>query len=79
MKIRVRLFGTLGRDFPDYEPATGFEIEIAENAKVGDLLVHLKIAESRGAVVALNGRIVKPDDILQGGVVVHVFQSVFGG
>ena len=27
MKIRVRLFGTLGRDIPDYEPATGFEKE----------------------------------------------------
>jgi len=79
MKIRVRLFGTLGRNFPDHEPATGFEIEIVEKAKVGDLLLHLKIAESQGAVVALNGRIMKPDDILHGGAVVHVFQSVFGG
>ena len=79
MKIRVRLFGTLGRDFPDYEPATGFEIEIPENAKVGDLLVHLKIAESQRAVVAINGRLMKPDDILQSGTAVQVFQSVFGG
>jgi len=79
MKIRVRLFGTLGRNFPDHEPAAGFEIEIAENAKVGDLLVHLKIGNSHGAVVALNGRIMKPDDILQNGAAVHVFQSVFGG
>lgn len=79
MKISVRLFGTLGRDFPDHDPATGFEIEIAENATVVDLLVHLKVAESRGAVVAVNGKIMKPDDILPGGAVVNVFQSVFGG
>ena len=79
MKIRVRLFGTLGRDFPDYEPATGFEIEIPENAKVGDLLAHLEIAESHRAVVAINGKIMKPDDILQSGAAVHVLQSVFGG
>ena len=79
MKIRVRLFGTLGRDFPDYEPATGFEIEIPENAKVGELLAHLKIAEFHRAVVAINGRLMKPDDILQSGAAVHVFQSVFGG
>jgi sulfur carrier protein ThiS len=79
MKIRVRLFGTLGRDFPDYEPATGFEIEIGENATVGDLLAHLKIAESHKAFVAINSRIMKPDDILQSGTAVHIFQSVFGG
>ena len=79
MKISVRLFGTLGKDFPDYEPATGFEIEIPENATVGDLLAHLKIAESHRAVVAINGRIMKPDDILQSGAAVQVFQSVFGG
>ena len=79
MKIRVRLFGTLGRDFPDYEPATGFEIEIAEGAVIGDLLAHLKIVESHRPVVAINGRIMKPDDILQSGTAVHVFQPVFGG
>ena len=79
MKIRVKLFGTLGRDFPDYQPATGFEIEIQENAKVGDLLAHLKIVESDRPVVAINGRIMKPDDILQSGTAVQVFQSVFGG
>lgn len=79
MKIRVRLFGTLGRDFPDYQPATGFEIEIPENATVGDLLAHLKIAESHKPVVAINGRIMKPNDCLQSGTAVQVFQSVFGG
>ena len=79
MKIRVRLFGTLGRDFPDYEPATGFEIEIPENAKVGDLLAHLKIGGSHRPVVAINGRIMRPDDILHSGAAVHVLQSVFGG
>lgn len=79
MKIRVRLFGTLGRDFPDYRPATGFEIEIAENARVGDLLAYLKITESHKAFAAINSRIMKPDDILQSGTVVNVFQSVFGG
>ena len=79
MKIRVRLFGTLGKDFPDYDTATGFEIEIAENATVGDLLAHLKIAESHRPVVAKDGRIMKPDDIMQSGTAVQVFQSVFGG
>jgi sulfur carrier protein ThiS len=79
MKIRVRLFGTLGRDFPDYQPATGFEIEIPEYATASDLLAHLKIVESHRPVVAINGRIMKPDDILQSGAAVQVFQSVFGG
>ena len=79
MKIRVRLFGTLGRDFPDYEPATGLEIEIPENATVGGFLAHLEIAESHRPVVAINGRIMRPDDILPSGATVHVLQAVFGG
>ena len=79
MKIRVRLFGTLGRNFPDHDPATGFKMDIAENATAADLLVRLKFAESHGAVVAVNGKILKPDDILPGGAVVNVIQSVFGG
>jgi len=79
MKIGVRLFGTLGRDFPDHDSATGLEIDIAENATVVDLLAQLKFAESRGAVVAVKGKIMKPDDILPAGAVVNVFQSVFGG
>jgi sulfur carrier protein ThiS len=79
MKIRVRLFGTLGNNFPDHDPAAGFEIEIAEHARVGDLLAYLKITESHKAFVAINSRIMKPDDILQSGTAVHIFQSVFGG
>jgi len=79
MKIRVRLFGTLGKNFPDYEPATGLEIEIPENATVDELLAYLKITESHGPVVAINGRIMRPEDVLPSGAAAVVFQSVFGG
>ena len=79
MKISVRLFGTLARDFPGYHRAAGLEVEIPENATAGDLLFQLKFAESRSAVVAVNGKLMKPDDILPAGAIVNVFQSVFGG
>ena len=79
MKIRVKLFGTLSYDHPCYRPGKGLEIDIPPNAKVDDLLGHLKIAESQGIVVTINGRIMKSDDTLQSGADVHVFQSVFGG
>jgi hypothetical protein len=32
MKVKVRLFGTLGKKFPDHDPLNGFEIEIPEEA-----------------------------------------------
>ena len=79
MKIRIRLFGTLRKDFPDVEAAAGFELEITENANVSDLLAQLSIGGSRRAVAAINGRIMKPDDTLKSGDTVHVFESVFGG
>jgi len=51
IKIKVKLFGTLGQRFPDYSPEKGLEVEISEGASVGDLLAHLKISGHQGGIV----------------------------
>ena len=79
MKVRIKLYGTLSLRVRGYEHSRGIEIELAEGATVKDLLDHLKISESQGAVVTIGGRIRKAGDKIPDGVHARVFQSVGGG
>jgi sulfur carrier protein ThiS len=79
MKVRVSLYGTLGRDVPGYRHTTGIDVNIADGATVGDLLDHLKILQSRGAAVSVNGRILGADAGLTDGSHAKIFQTVHGG
>ena len=79
MKMRVKLFGTLRERFPDYRHQQGIEVEVPDGATAKDLLSFLKISESSGAVVAIEGRILKRDDKMQHGAQVYVFQAIHGG
>jgi len=79
MKIRVRLFGTLPRQYPDYDPSQGFEVEIPDGAKVKDLLARLEIFASDGGMVTVDNLVALDDDALKDGVSVRIFQTAFGG
>jgi len=79
MKVRIKLYGTLSLQVPGYQHSQGIEIELPEGATVNDLLAHLKISKSLGAVVAVDGRILKADDKIPAEAHASVFQSVHGG
>jgi sulfur carrier protein ThiS len=69
----------LSQDIPDYHHAEGIEVEIPDGATVKDLLARLEISEKQGAVVVVEGQILKADDTMRGEVPVHVLQSLSGG
>ena len=79
MKVTVKLYGTWRERFPGYQHSQGIEVEIPEGATVQDLLALLEISESQGAVVIMEGRVLKADDQMRGGVPVNIFQSIRGG
>lgn len=79
MIVKVRLFGTLGKQFPDHDPLNGFEVDIADNASVGDLLDYLQIPKSKIGLVSVQGRLVKAGKILKPGDFVRIFRPIFGG
>ena len=79
MRITAKLYGTLSQQFPDYRHSEGIEVEIPDGATVKDLLARLGISESKGAVVAMEGRILRGDDTLRHGVPVQVFNAIHGG
>lgn len=79
MNVAVKLFGTLVQHLPGYDPEAGMDVQIPDGARVKDLLVHLGILGSKGFIVAAKGRLLKPDDELENGDSVQIFQSVLGG
>jgi sulfur carrier protein ThiS len=79
MRITAKLYGTLSQQFPEYRHSEGIEVEIPDGATVNDLLALLEISESKGAVVAMEGRILKQDDTIRRGVPVQVFNAIHGG
>jgi sulfur carrier protein ThiS len=79
MKVRVRLFGTFRQRFAAYQHGQGMEVEIPEEATVKDLLTLLDLSGSRGAVVIVEGRVLKADDRLQPGAPVDIMQAMGGG
>jgi sulfur carrier protein ThiS len=79
MRITAKLYGTLSKQFPDYRHSEGIEVEIPDGATVKDLLVLLEISESKKAVVAMEGRILKGDDTIRHGVPVQIFNAIHGG
>ena len=79
MKIKVRLFGTLGNQFPDHDPMDGFEVDIPDNVSVGDLLDQLQLPKSKIGLVSVQGRLVKTTKILKPNDFVRIFRPIFGG
>ncbi|CAB1065752.1 hypothetical protein D1BOALGB6SA_10551 [Olavius sp. associated proteobacterium Delta 1] len=79
MKLRIKLYGTLGPRVPGYRHSEGIQVELPDGATVNDLLTRLKISESEGAVVSIEGRLRKTDDKLSDGAQAQVFQTIHGG
>ena len=79
MKVKVSLYGTLGRRVPGYRHSQGIVVELQDGATVNELLVFLGISESQKAVVEINGRIQKANDEIPFGAHAKVFQPMHGG
>jgi len=79
MNIRVKLFGTFRQLLPEYDAQQGIEIDIHDGMTVSELLEHLGILKTGGAIVEMDGRILKADSRLQKDRVVKLFNVMSGG
>lgn len=79
MKVKVKLFGTLGQNISGYKLSQEIEFEIPDGATVKDLLACLEIPEFQGVVIITEGKVLKPDDVIQDGALVNVMQAIRGG
>lgn len=79
MKVRIKLFSILREYVPDYNPHRGLEADLADGAKVSDLLIHLGIPVTEAPVVTCNGLVLQQGDTIQKESSIEIFQSVAGG
>lgn len=77
--VTVKLYGALPERFPDYDPADGIVVRLAPDARVRDLNDYLKLTPEDAGVVALDGRVAGPEDILTDGASIKIFQKAYGG
>jgi sulfur carrier protein ThiS len=79
VKVKVKLFGTLGQKKSGYRHSQEIEAEIPDGATAKDLLAHLEIPVSQGIIIIVDGKVLKADDVIQDGVHVNVMQAIGGG
>jgi sulfur carrier protein ThiS len=79
MQLKVKLYGTLCQRFPGYKRSEGLDLEMPDGTTVKDLLARLHITKPQGALVIMEGRVLKADDAVQSGVPVNMLQAIQGG
>lgn len=79
MVITVKLYGWFRLNQPDYDVRTGLRVELPEGACAKDLLIHLGISESQGALIWVGDKRVPLDYALVDNLEVKIMQMAHGG
>ena len=79
MKVKVQLFGVLGKKIPEFASPEGVEIELPDGSSAEDLLSYLKVSEDWGVAVSMDSRILKNNDPMRDGAEIRLLQTVHGG
>ncbi len=79
MVITVKLYGLFQLNQPDYDARTGLRVALPEGACAKDLLAHLGISESQGALMWVGDKRVSLDDALVNNQEVKIMQMAYGG
>ena len=77
--VRVRLFVTLRRYYPDLGIGEAMPIELDDGATVGDLIEHLRLPVDVVKVVFVEGVVRGEGHLLADGDEVNMFPPVGGG
>ena len=79
IRVNVRLFATLRRFYPDYDPKNGIDVKAEEGTTIETLIRTLQLPESEARVILINGRSKKITDLITDGDQVNIFTPLGGG
>jgi sulfur carrier protein ThiS len=79
LHLTVKVYGTLEKHIPGYNPKTGCSVQLASPSTVADLIACLGIPSKRVGIVSVNGQLAKKADVLPNRALVKVFHPIFGG
>lgn len=77
--VTVKLYGTLPWQVQDYDPEKGVTLELAQGACVSDLTAALSMSAEEGVVVAMAGRVARPEDPIEDMALIRIFPVAHGG
>lgn len=79
IRVNVRLFATLRRFFPDYDPEKGIDVNVEEGSTVQNLIQTLQLPEKEARVILINGKSKNQTDTITDGDQVNIFTPLGGG
>jgi len=77
--VRVKLFATLRRHYPDMGIGEAMPVELPDGATIGQLIEHLSVPANEVKVVFVNGIVQQEEYALNDGDEVGIFPPVGGG
>ena len=77
--VNVKLFATLTRNFPDYDPRKGIEVDMKEGASFEDLLQTLNLSRNEARSIYVNGIPKTMTDLIMDRDQIKIFTLIVGG
>lgn len=79
IRVKAKLFATLRRLFPDYDPNEGIHVTLEEGSTIEDLIEALKLPANEARVILVGGISKKLSDPVKDGDQVNIFTPLGGG
>lgn len=79
MKIYVKVYATLRRYVPGYDPSRGLELELEEGSNVGEIIRKLNLPPEEVKTVFVNATLRNFSYPLKEGDLVGIFSPIAGG
>jgi sulfur-carrier protein len=77
--VNVKLFGTLRKSLPDYDPEKGIDVDLEEGKTIGDLLDMLHLSDGETKLLLVKGLARRLEYQLEDCDELGVFLPVGGG
>jgi len=79
VRVNVKLFATLRKYVPDYNPERGVDVRMEEGSTYNDLIETLGLPPNEARLIFVGGISKRPSDQLDNGSEVKVFLPIGGG
>jgi molybdopterin converting factor small subunit len=79
IRVKVKLFATLRRYFPGYDPEKGIDAKVEDGSTIENLIRTLNLPANEARVILISGISKKPTDVVKDGDQVNIFTPLGGG
>lgn len=79
IRVTVKLYATLRRFFPDYDPDRGIDAKVEEGSTIENLIQTLELPPNEARVILIRGISKKSTDVVKDGDQVNIFTPLGGG